>query len=255
MVADLTRVSVQRAIRCAAILSLIASLLGATRAPVRAQDAMALLNNAVTTMSTVESFAFTLSTVQGESTILQNLELSGVEGAVLRPDRFQAKITAKLAFVEVEVHMIGIGSNLWVTDPLSDSGSYIDLSGEGIGDSAEAETLMALINPDRLLLIAVDLVEGATIDGVEEVDGATATRIKGTVDLSNIQQLATATPNMLSDLLILGEMPITIWIDEAGHVIRLEVEGPLTTDESPDVIRRLDLFDFDEPVTIEAPAA
>jgi lipoprotein LprA len=231
MNAKLSNRSIKRAMRSIATFFLVVSSLCALQSPARAQDATALLDNAVTTMSTVQSFAFALSTVQGQSTILQNLELSGVEGTVQRPDRFQAKITAKLAFIEVDVRMIGIGGNLWVTDPLSDSDSYVNLSSEGGGGSGEVDTLTALLNPDRLLLAAVDLVENSTIDGTEEINDVPVTRIKGTVDLSNIEQFATATPNMLSDLLILGEMPITIWIDDAGHVVSLDFDVPVTIDE------------------------
>ena len=36
---------------------------------------------------------------------------------------------------------------------------------------------------------------------------------------------------------------------------RLEIAGPLTTAEAPDVVRRLDLSAFNEPVVIEAPVA
>jgi hypothetical protein len=49
-------------------------------------------------------------------------------------------------------------------------------------------------------------------------------------------------------------LPLAIWIDDEGRVRRLEIAGPLTEVEAPDVVRRLDLSAFDEPVVIEAPA-
>ena len=91
------------------------------------------------------------------------------------------------------------------------------------------------------------------VDGSETLDGVDTTRIVGTVDLSGLENVAGGTPIAGFDLLILGEMPVTIWLDGEGHVVSLEIEGPLTTSESPDVVRRLDLFDFDLPLVIEAP--
>jgi hypothetical protein len=206
-------------------------------------------------MATVQSFQFELSTVQGESTILQNLELVGVEGAVQRPDRFEATITAKIAIVEIDVDVIGIGSKIWVTDPMSNDHKYIEVSDEVEDAGSQSDVLSALLNPDRLLLAAVGQIKDAKIDGDEKIDGIQTTRIVGTVDLAKLEQFATATPDIPSGFLILGEMPVTVWLDEAGHVISLELEGPLTEDESPDVVRRLDLYDFDEPVTIDEPPA
>ena len=90
-------------IRYVAVVLLATALFASTNAPASAEgeDASALLAQAATTMAGVKSFRFELSTVQGQSTIFQNLELAGVEGSVLRPDRFQAKITAKIAIIEV----------------------------------------------------------------------------------------------------------------------------------------------------------
>lgn len=236
-----------------AMLILLASLLVGLSKPAAAQDedATPILTKAVETMSDVQSFRFELQTVRGESTILQNLELAGVEGAVQRPDRFQATITAKVAVVEIDVEVVGVGMRVWVTDPMASTETFIEITS---GDPAVGEQLTNLINPDKLLLQAVGLVKEPTIDGTETLDGERTTRVVGTVNLADLPQFIQATPEVDgSDLLILDEMPITIWIDGDGHVVRMEVEGPLTKDESADVVRRLNLYDFDVPVEISEP--
>ncbi|MFM9106881.1 MAG: hypothetical protein ACKOWF_09295 [Chloroflexota bacterium] len=43
--------------------------------------------------------------------------------------------------------------------------------------------------------------------------------------------------------------------DAASRPRRIELEGPIFPGEDPGVLRRLDLTRFDEPVTIEPPAA
>ena len=239
---------------------LVVALLGLVSvpltAPARAQDsedARPLLDKAVETMANVQSFRFELTTVQGESIIMNQLELAGVEGAVQRPDRFQATITAKVAVIEVDVRIVGIGERLWVTDPLADDETYIEVTQEVAGAPIVDQALTALVNPDEILLAAVGLVRDPTIDGAETVDGVRTTRVVGTVDLRDLPQFNQATPVPTDEFLALEEMPITIWIDEDGHVLSLELEGPITQDESPDVIRRLDITAIDEPVDIVEP--
>lgn len=247
----LTRRSLLAACSLAAV-----GLAGVDASAGAAQDessaATQLLLNAVETMGKVQSFRFELKTVRGESTILDNLELAGVVGSVQRPDSFQATITARVAIVEIDVDVIGIGSRVWVTDPMAANEQYIEVTS---GDPELGEELTSLLNPDKLLLQAVGLVKEPEIDGVETIDKIRTTRIVGSVNLAELPQF-TATPEIgPSDLLVLGEMPVTIWIDADGHVLSMEVDGPLTKDESPDVIRRLNLYDFDVPVEIVAPAS
>ena len=214
-----------------------------------------LLDKAVETMANVQSFRFELTTVQGESIIMNNLELAGVEGAVQRPDRFEATITARVAVIEVDVRIVGIGERLWVTDPLADDETYIEVTEEVAGEPIVGEALTALVNPDEILLAAVGLVQEPTIDGIETLDGVRTTRVVGTVDLRDLPQFNQATPIPTDDFLALEEMPITIWIDEEGHVLSMELEGPITADESPDVVRRLDITAIDEPVDITEPVS
>jgi hypothetical protein len=221
----------------------------------RAQDeAEQLLRDAATAMAKLQSFQFEISTVNGTSTILENLELAGVQGAVQRPDQFQADVTAKVAVLEVTVKVIGIGQRLWVTDPLDEQGRFLELTAGG--EMAGAQSLSALLNPDRIFLAAIGLVKNAEIAGEEKIDGVQTTVVTGEFDATRLSSLASPIAGEAVDLpteLILERMPITVWIDEQSRVVRLEIEGPLTASESPDVIRAIDFFAFDEPVTIEAP--
>lgn len=220
-------------------------------------EATALLQSAAAKMGSLQSFRFKLSTINGQSTILQGLELVGVEGSVLRPQSFEATITAKVAIIEVKVRTIGIGNRLWVTDPTIAEERFIEVTGGADGDLGDTQNLADLINPDRLLLEAVKYVKDPKIEDEETIDGVETTLVTGIFDASALASLAPATPGadgeMGVDLLALGEMPILIWIDAEGYVLRIELEGPLTTAESPNVIRRLELFDFDEPVEIAEP--
>ena len=229
------------------LLCLVAPLV-ATPAPSSAQDtaeATELLEHATTTIAGVASFHFKLTTPRGQTRFMENFELTGIEGDVQRPDRFRATITAKAAIIELTVKVVGVGTQLWVTDPMSQEERYVEIDlHQGQGASAAA-----LLNPDRVLLAALHFIENPTVAGEDEIDGVETTRIAGTFDLARVAPSGTPVPGLqLQDPLL-----VSFWIDDAGHLRRLELDGPLTTDEPPDVRRRLDLSAFDEPVDIQPP--
>ncbi len=217
------------------------------KAAQESNEAAAHLQRAADAMATLNAFHFELSTVEGKTQFMENLELSGLEGDVQRPDRFQASVTAKAAIIELTVKVVGIGDEVWVTDPMSSEERWIALD---VGDATGSDRpLTDLLNPDRILLEAVNLIEAPTVAGEEEIDGTNTTQIDGMVDLSRLQQAGTPAATVAAGQLI----PVSIWIDDEGLVRRLEIEGALTAAETPDVVRRLDLSGFDQEITIEAP--
>jgi lipoprotein LprA len=227
----------------------VAPTAGLSRAQDADADAVALLQQATTTMGELDSFHFELTTPRGETLLIENIELASLSGDVQRPDRFRAAATAKAAIIDVEVIVIGVGTRLWVTDPLSDGERWIEFDiSEMTGEDPGA--LVDLLNPDRVLLTAIRLVEDPVIVGDDELDGVETTIVEGYFDPARIAELATPVPGLRLDQPLLA----AAWIDNTGLVHRIEIEGPLTNAESDNVVRRLDLSAFNEPVEIEPPA-
>ena len=219
------------------------------------QDARPLLQQTATTMAAVQSFHFQMTTPRGKSLVSNQLELAGFEGDVQRPDRFRVTFTAKASIVSLTVKVIGIGTQLWVTDPMAREEAWIMISG---GETGELP-LPDILNPDRLLQSAVDVIQEPTIAGDDEIDGTKTTRVEGTFDPRQVNQqvnalAGTPVPAELSALTGDKPIPVRIWIDEAGRVRRVEFAGPLTAADEGDVVRRFDLTKIDEPVDIQPPA-
>lgn len=204
-----------------------------------AQEASAeeRLRQAAETMGEVSSFHFVLTNEIGTTVLAESIELIGAEGDVQRPDRFRAVVEAELGVVPIEISVIGVGDRAWFTNPLS-GGEYQEIQ--------LPEAARALLDPTPILLAAVTLIENPTVTGDEKLDGVETTRIEGTVDLS---ELATPVPNLLPG----DALPAQIWLDDEGRVVRLRLEGALTQEEDPTVVRVVDLSRFDEPVEIEPP--
>lgn len=228
-------------------------LLSAGTVSIRAQDsssnAAAAVDEAARTMLELESFHFSVSTPLGKTELTDQVELTGIEGDVLRPDAFRAEFTVELGFISLNLNAIGIGSSLWVSDPTADDDQYIAITGEG------QETLppQALLNPDELVMQAVSLLRDPVIKGDDEIDDVAVVNIEGTFDPGDLEQMGTPiSDDVFSEL---EPLIVNLWIDEEHRIVRAEFAGallPMEIDAGP-LVRRIDLSAFNEPVTIEPP--
>ena len=217
------------------------------------EDPKQLLKAAAEAMAKVKTFHFEMETIDGKATVLDNLELKEVTGDVVRPDSFQARLTASLAVIEVSVDVVSIAGAVWVTDPTK-SGTVWQQISTG-GEKGAAGSFTDLINPDRLFLAAVTLLDEPKIEGTEEIDGQKCSVVTGMFDPARLEELASPIAGEVDTESILTGEPVdlTAWIAEDGRVLRIEEEGPLTKSESRDVVRAISFTAFDEPVEISAP--
>lgn len=233
-------------------------------APSTSQDdaeARAILEGAAAAMAEVQSFQFSLTTEQGQTIIMDTLELKDVNGSVQRPDRFQATASASVMVLDVEVEVVGIGTRVWVKNPISGLAGGEEYIEVDLSEVGAEQALAELVNPDRILLRAVDLLENPIVRGEDEIDGVTTTVIEGTFDPSEALGMAMGTPEAgaatsvpeQSGFEFAGPVPTLIWIDGDGLVRRVRIEGPIIASEASDVVRRLEIFAYNEPVEIVAP--
>jgi len=208
------------------------------------EDAVALLREAATTMAALESFRFEIETVRGESTIFEGLSVDLIEGAVRRPYDFTATVTVVLPISSLEVTAVGLDGAAWVEDPLN-ADAWIALEG--------GEDLVALVNPDSLILSSIGLIQDATLDGTEKVDGEVTTVVAGVIDFAETAEQISGGAITLPAQVSTEPLPVLVWIDGEGRVVEIEVTGPILTTESSDVVRAIRFFDFNEPVEIERP--
>jgi hypothetical protein len=204
-------------------------------------DARALLEEAVRTMADLETFAFEIVTVSGETALFPGFTLKLVEGVVRRPNDFAAAVEVSTPVGSIELSAVGIGDRAWIQDPLSD-GEWISL--EGIGD------VSAILNPDTLVLASIGLIQDARVDGDERVDGADTTRVAGTI---NLAEAASMFQEEAAGQISAEPLDVLVWIDDQSHILEIEIAGPILASEDAGVIRSVRFFDFDEPVEIEQP--
>jgi hypothetical protein len=208
------------------------------------EDAVALLEQAAQVMADLETFSFEITTVAGETSIFGMLTLESIEGSVRRPIDFTATIEASTPIGSMSVTAVGVDGTAWVQNPLSD-GEWVSL--EEVGD------ISAIINPDSLILGAINVIQNATIEGSDQIDGVEAVRIAGTVDISDAADRISDGSAELPSELSTEPLGVLIWLDDENHVLEIELDGAILEAESDDVVRSFRFFGFDEPVQIEAP--
>jgi hypothetical protein len=210
----------------------------------------ALLESAVSAMSELDSFSFTLTTLNGETQFVEGITLQEIAGAVERPASFTATAEVDLIIATLEFTIISVDGRLWFTNPLGDGETFEEIDLSELTDFDPT----VVINPDRLLIPALSTIESPVLVGEEELeDGVRANRIDGTVNLAKVAGLD-ATP-VANDLgFTLPELvPFSVWIDADSLVRRIEVTGPILPEEADDIVRRVDIFGFNEEVDIQAP--
>jgi hypothetical protein len=223
-------------------------------APVSAQEpeaeAMALLEAASEAMLDLESFHFVFTTPTGSTLLESQVELTRVEGDLVRPDRFQAEFSVSLAFIRLTLSAVGIGTTLWVQDPLSGEDTYIQITG-GPGQDENIPPL-ALLNPDVLVREALQQIENPEITGTEERDGQQLQQVEGQFDAASVIDFN----GDGSEAEELDPLQVTFWIDEENRVVQMEFYGPLLPAEQGTgrIVRRVELSAFNEPVEIMEPA-
>lgn len=208
------------------------------------EDALALLRQAAQTMADLDTFTFELETIQGESTILEGFTLESITGAIRRPFDFTATVSVGVPFGTIDLNAVGTEGKAWIQNPLDD-GAWVDL--------ADAADVIALVNPDRLILSSIGVIQDARIQDTEQVGGVETTRIAGTIDFAQAADQLGGGDIELPPEVSQSPIPVLIWIDPEHRVVEIEIEGPILTSESDDVIRSVTFADFNEPVEIEVP--
>ncbi|MGB3330117.1 MAG: LppX_LprAFG lipoprotein [Thermomicrobiales bacterium] len=211
------------------------------------QDAVALLTTASRAMAALKTFHFEIETLSGGDTSI-GINLESVVGDVRRPLDFQAEIKAKLPIGSITVRAVGINGEFSIQDPLSADGSWMSLGADN--------QLFALVNPDIILLLAVQALQDAKIGGQEKLNGVQTTLVTGTIDFQNLASTIGNGNNadQLKSQLATAPLGVMIWIDGDSRVQAIELDGALLAIDSSSSSRMISFSNFDEPVDITPPS-
>lgn len=198
-------------------------------------DADALLEAAAQRMDAVEAFHFLLTQENGTTGILLGLQLVSAEGDIAGPDRAQLEVKAKLGTTNIAMKIMVLPDASYITNPIT--GRWQE----------EAVSISAFFNPDTGVTALMRAVTDAKATRRERMGGVDTYRVEAMVDSGDLDLFAADAPPGRA-------LKARAWIGvDDPLVYRVEIEGSVTPDEPDNVLRRLDLSRFDQPVEITAP--
>lgn len=205
-------------------------------------DALEVLKAAGSNVLALDTFTFSLETTAGKSTVFPGVELVSVDGAVRRPIDLSATLNVKALTQTMEISAVSVDGEFYVQDPLS-GGAW-----QNLGSAPE---ISSMINPDWMVMAAVNLIQDANITSQKD----DVTLIEGYINLADsMGELEGAEMEQVKQFLASGPVDVAFWIDEANYITTVELYGPFFASESADVEKRIEFSGFNEPVDIEKPA-
>jgi len=196
-------------------------------------DPAALLARSRAAMAAVETASFEM-TRAGAPVTIEGFEFSSAVGRYAAPDSAEAVMRVKAGDITVEMGTISVGARTWLTNPLT--GRWEELTpGTGFNPAV-------LFDPQTgWTAVLADLTEVtfvATENGIYH--------LSGTIPGERVETLTAGIAEAQS-------VTLHLWLDDpAGLITRLELSTTGDAGVSDWVLR---LFDYDQPVQIEPPAA
>ena len=206
-------------------------------------DAAEILAKSVDAMASVESFHFTttgsLETTTSESEMTISVTF---EGDSLSPDRTRARLTLGVSVFLLEIDIVTIGDDVYLTNPLT--GEWEVTSADEFG----------IPNPVLLVSGVFPTLSDMNMVGENQIGEVQTFHLSGSVMLEGVEMLG-------ADL-----ESVDIWLGvEDGLLYRISTQGLVNLDDlglsledmglgGEGVIElQIDLSNFNEPVEIEPP--
>jgi len=214
----------------------------APTAPPRPDPAV-LARQAADQVEALKTFHFVLEHENGGSPIALNLTMNRAEGDIVKPDRLRADVDAiasQLGNANVKVRVVSIGDSAQITNPFNRA-QWLALPG--------TNKLSDIFDPAAGTTAALRSAKNLTITGEETLNGVKVWKLEGDVDAAALEGFTNvAEPGYT----VKG----TAWIGQDKPLVhRIRLDGPLGSKDAPNIVRKIDLSKFDEPLTIDRPTS
>ena len=205
--------------------------------PTPPPDPSVILQAAADRFQALQFFSFIMTHENGGTPIAFGLLMEDVTGQVVAPDRLKADIGAWAGGFFFDVSLIAIGEETWLTNPFTDEFELIE---KGIVSSA-------LLDPATGISGIIRDAKDPVLEGETSLDGISTYHLTSTIDSG---QLTSISPIAESGYPIL----VGIWVGlDDSLVYKIRLEGRLSAEEEPDIIRTILPSDFDIPAEIAPP--
>lgn len=200
-------------------------------------SASAILDAASEKTAAAESFRFALD-VENVPPAASGLSVTSADGAVVVPDRLEAKASGTFSGIPIETELVLVGDDDYFRDPLTGAWRRFD----------PGTSPVELLDPAKGVLSVIEGAEEVELEGSETVGGVDTHRLTGKVKATDAAPLLAVSD--AADRLV----DLELWIGKDDQVLRrIRVEGPVAEGEPEEASRTVQLSGFGETFDIEAP--
>ena len=201
-------------------------------------DSATLLKNAQTKFNATSSFHFIMQVANPGPVPSGGYNITAANGDVQRPDKLSAQATADVGFASATVKLIIIGSQEWITDPIT----------QKFSPTSGFESFLAIFDPTNGIGSLLGQVQNPSKATAGSANGASCWKVSGTVPPDKLKPI-------FGDVTATSPVPTTVCIDKTSNELdSVTLSGVITTGDTAQTSRTFYLSNFDKPVSIQPPA-
>lgn len=218
-----------------ALVLLLAACGGGAKAP----DSATLLKNAQTKFDATTTFHFIMTVANPGPVPAGGYNVTSANGDVQRPDELSAQATASIGFASANVKLIIIGSQEWITDPIT----------QKFSSTTDFASFLAIFDPTNGIGSLLGELQNPSKASAGSANGVSCWKVSGTVPPDKL------TP-IFGSITATSPVPTTVCIDKTSNELdSVTLSGVITSGDTAQTSRTFYLSNFDKPVTIQPPAA
>lgn len=230
------RTSLLLALACAALLAACGGDDEGGDADLEGVDAAEVLETSAARMEELDSFHFEVEHENGATEIIGGLQMVSATGDVQGAERMRLDVEARFASTNIQTGIVILPGEDYLQNPLT-----------GRWEAQDEIDVSQIFDPASGVTGLMRNVRDAEVVDVESVDGVDSYVIEATIDAGELRSfVSTAEAGR--------EVTARVWVGVDDSLVRrIEVRGPIAPNDADEVVRRITLSEFDEPVEIAPP--
>ena len=188
-------------------------------------------------LDTVNSFHCTLDQTGGGTPIGNGVEMTKVDGDIVRPDKLKATINGTASGISIGIQMISIGSVTYMTNPLTNNWEQLPT----------AFAILSVFNPSTGITAIMRGITSLSKLIDEQSGGVMCYHVSGNIDSENLSPITGSSVKGTT-------ISVELWVGKDDLFVRsIKLTGKITETEVPGIVRTLNLTNFNETINITLP--
>ena len=209
----------------------------ATTTTAASLTASQVISQASDKLDAVNSFHCTLDQTGGGTPIGSGVEMTKVNGDIVKPDKLQATLTGTVSGMSVTIQMISMGTVTYMTNPLTNSWEQLPTE----------FAVLSVFNPNTGVTAIMRGITSLSKLSDEQLAGVNCYHLSGNIDSANLSPITgSSVPGTA--------IGVELWVGKDDLLVRsIKLTGQITATEVQGIVRTLSLSNFNETLNIALP--